>query len=114
MNSKYYTKDHSYLNHYRVGGVKLVLDGSPQGKTAWLTKPYLIPPSGQDHHYHGYPKYTKEDAQKFINQAFQNQWQLLAHTNGDAAVDAFLFGIKEALKNHGYDDHRSVIVHGRD
>ena len=34
MTSKYYTKDHSYLNHYRVGGVKLVLDGSPQGKTA--------------------------------------------------------------------------------
>ena len=37
MTSKYYTKDHSYSNHYRVGGVKLVLDGSPQGKTAWLT-----------------------------------------------------------------------------
>ena len=113
MTGKYYKKDHSYLNHYRVGGVKLVLDGSPQGKTAWLTKPYLIPPSGKDNHYHGYPKYTKEDAEKFVNQAFQNQWQLLAHTNGDAAVDEFLFYINEALKNHGYDDHRSVIVHGQ-
>lgn len=113
MNSKYYTKDHSYLNHYRVGGVKLVLDGSPQGKTAWLTEPYLIPPSGKDHHYHGYPKYTKEDAEKFVNQSFQNQWQLLAHTNGDAAVDEFLFYINEALKNYGYDDHRSVIIHGQ-
>ena len=27
----------SYTNHYRVGGVKLTIDGSPQGKTAWLT-----------------------------------------------------------------------------
>jgi predicted amidohydrolase YtcJ len=113
MSSKYYTKDHSYLNHYRVGGVKLVLDGSPQGKTAWLTEPYLIPPSGKDHSYHGYPKFSKEDAEKFINQAFQNQWQLLAHTNGDAAVDEFLFYINEALKNYGYDDHRSVIIHGQ-
>jgi len=113
MTSKYYTKDHSYLNHYRVGGVKLVLDGSPQGKTAWLTKPYLVPPAGKDPHYHGYPKFTKEDAQKFINQAFENKWQLLAHTNGDAAVDEFLLYIKDALKNHGYDDHRSVIVHGQ-
>ncbi len=59
MTSKYYTKDHSYLNHYRVGGVKLVLDGSPQGKTAWLSEPYLKPPSGKDHHYHGYPKFYK-------------------------------------------------------
>ena len=113
MTSKYYTKDHSYLNHYRVGGVKLVLDGSPQGKTAWLTEPYLEPPSGKDHSYLGYPKYTKEDEEKFINQAFQNRWQLLAHTNGDAAVDDFLFYIKDALKNYGYDDHRSVIIHGQ-
>ncbi len=113
MTSKYYSKDHSYLNHYRIGGVKLVFDGSPQGKTAWLTQPYLIPPSGKDSHYHGYPKYTKEDAEKFVNQAFQNQWQLLAHTNGDAAVDEYLFYIKEALKNHGYDDHRSTIIHGQ-
>jgi predicted amidohydrolase YtcJ len=113
MSSKYYTKDHSYLNHYRVGGVKLVLDGSPQGKTAWLTEPYLKPPSGKDDSYLGYPKFSKEDAEKFINQAFQNQWQLLAHTNGDAAVDEFLYYINEALRNHGYDDHRSVIIHGQ-
>ncbi len=113
MTSEYYTKDHSYSNHYRVGGVKLVLDGSPQGKTAWLTEPYLEPPSGKDHSYHGYPKYSKEDEETFINQAFQNQWQLLAHTNGDAAVDDFLFYINEALSNHGYDDHRSVIIHGQ-
>jgi len=113
MTSKYYTKDHSYLNHYRVGGVKLTLDGSPQGKTAWLTKPYLVPPAGKDSHYHGYPIFSKEDAQKFVNQAFENKWQLLAHTNGDAAVDEYLLYIKEALKNYGYDDHRSVIVHGQ-
>jgi predicted amidohydrolase YtcJ len=113
MSSTYYAKDHTYLNHYRVGGVKLVLDGSPQGKTAWLTKPYLIPPAGKDSHYHGYPKFSKEDAQKFINQAFENKWQLLAHTNGDAAVDEFLLYINDALKNYRYDDHRSVIIHGQ-
>ncbi len=27
----------SYGNHFRIGGAKLSLDGSPQGKTAWLT-----------------------------------------------------------------------------
>ena len=33
----------SYKNHYRIAGVKLTLDGSPQGRTAWRTKPYLVP-----------------------------------------------------------------------
>ena len=30
---------HHYLNHFKLGGYKLFLDGSPQGKTAWLSKP---------------------------------------------------------------------------
>ncbi len=31
----------SYNNHYRLGGLKITLDGSPQGRTAWRTIPYL-------------------------------------------------------------------------
>ena len=30
-----------YVNHVKLGGVKITLDGSPQGKTAYLTTPYL-------------------------------------------------------------------------
>lgn len=26
--------------HFRIGGMKIFLDGSPQGKTAWLRQPY--------------------------------------------------------------------------
>jgi hypothetical protein len=44
----------SYTNRFRIGGVKLTLDGSPQGKTAWLTEPYLVPPDGQKAGYRGY------------------------------------------------------------
>ena len=29
-----------YHNRLKIGGYKLILDGSPQGKTAWLTEPY--------------------------------------------------------------------------
>jgi predicted amidohydrolase YtcJ len=34
---------HSYApkHRFRTGGVKLTLDGSPQGRTAWFSKPYL-------------------------------------------------------------------------
>ena len=42
-----------YQNHYRIGGYKLFLDGSPQGKTAWLSRPYE-----KEATYCSYPVYT--------------------------------------------------------
>ena len=42
MGSKWNSRD--YANRYRIGGMKVTLDGSPQGRTAWRTQPYLIPP----------------------------------------------------------------------
>ena len=44
-----------YENRLKVAGVKLMLDGSPQGKTAFLTQPYHVAPHGKDEHYAGYP-----------------------------------------------------------
>ena len=32
--------DSEYLGGVRNGGVKFILDGSPQGRTAWMSKPY--------------------------------------------------------------------------
>ena len=29
-----------YRNHIKIGGYKIFLDGSPQGRTAWLRQPY--------------------------------------------------------------------------
>ena len=43
----------NYKNRYRIGGVKLTLDGSPQGRTAWCTHPYLVPPEGESKEYKG-------------------------------------------------------------
>ena len=44
-----------YVNRLKLGGVKLILDGSPQGKTAYLSKPYLVPPPGKPADFRGYP-----------------------------------------------------------
>jgi hypothetical protein len=30
-----------YDNHLKIGGVKITIDGSPQGRTAFFTTPYL-------------------------------------------------------------------------
>ena len=69
-----------YDSHFRIAGVKLSLDGSPQGKTAWLTQPYVVPPPGQSETYAGYPAFPNEqDAIALIDSAYSNNWQILAH-----------------------------------
>ena len=45
-----------YQNRVKLSGVKLFLDGSPQGKTAYLSEPYHVPPAGMDADYRGYPR----------------------------------------------------------
>ena len=32
----------SYVDRFRIGGGKLTIDGSPQGKTAWRDRPYYV------------------------------------------------------------------------
>ena len=103
-----------YQNHFRVGGVKISLDGSPQGKTAWLTQPYVIPPEGQNKNYRGYPAYPQEKTvQDAINLAFKNRWQILAHANGDAAIDQYLNVIQHAEQEFPEVDRRNVIIHAQ-
>jgi predicted amidohydrolase YtcJ len=109
----FYKADRSYTNHYRIGGVKLTLDGSPQGKTAWLTKCYHVNPEGQEGCYKGYPILPDEKGIEYVTTAFQNKWQILAHTNGDAAIDQFIKAIDAAQQTNGYADHRSVMIHGQ-
>ena len=99
-----------YKQHFRVGGAKLTLDGSPQGKTAWLTKPYFKVPEGQAADYRGYAQFKDEQANGFVDLAFRNGWQLLAHVNGDAASDQFIAAVRLARKKYGMTDIRPVAM----
>ena len=103
----------SYTQHFRIGGIKLTLDGSPQGKTAWLSKPYYKVPEGQKADYHGYSAFTDEQVNGFVDQAFQKGWQVLAHANGDAAVDQFISAVRAAEAKHGMADRRPVAIHAQ-
>jgi predicted amidohydrolase YtcJ len=103
-----------YRHHYRIGGLKLTLDGSPQGRTAWCTQPYLIPPEGQQPGYAGYPAIADDaEVAGYVDEAFAKGWQVLAHTNGDAAADQFLRAIRAATDKHGPADRRPVLIHGQ-
>jgi predicted amidohydrolase YtcJ len=103
----------NYAKHFRIGGAKLTLDGSPQGKTAWLTKPYFKVPEGQSADYRGYAQFKDDQTNAFVDLAFKNGWQLLAHVNGDAAVDQLITAVRLAEKKYGMADRRTVAIHAQ-
>jgi predicted amidohydrolase YtcJ len=102
-----------YRNRFRIGGVKLNLDGSPQGKTAWLTTPYFKVPAGQKPDYLGYPTFTDAQVLAFVDKAFANRWQIMAHVNGDAAIDQYIRAIRAAETKYGKGDWRPVAIHAQ-
>ncbi len=102
-----------YNGHYRVGGRKLMLDGSPQGKTAYLTKPYLQAPQGQDEEYRGYPALVQQTVNDYVDTAFAAGIPIIAHANGDAAADQLIQAVRLANENYGKADRRTVMIHAQ-
>lgn len=95
--------------HLRIGGMKIFLDGSPQGRTAWMRKPYAC---GGD--YRGYGTMTDDAVKQAMEKAARQETQLLAHCNGDAAAEQFLSCL-EAVEGEypQLKNLRPVIVHGQ-
>lgn len=103
----------NYVGRFRVGGVKLTIDGSPQAKTAWMSQPYHVPPAGRSAAYAGYPAITEKRAIDAVDLAFARGWQIEVHANGDAAVDLLIAAVREATRRHGPADRRPVLIHGQ-
>lgn len=98
-----------YINRFKIGGFKIFLDGSPQERTAYLTKPYE-----GERTYRGYPNYPGEKVVELVEEALDCKEQLLAHTNGDAAADQYLDAFKKAIKSEKYNDiYRPVMIHSQ-
>jgi len=104
----------TYSNHYRLGGLKVTLDGSPQGRTAWRTVPYLIPPDGQKSGYKGYPAIpdTKQ-VEAYLDEAFSKGWPVKVHANGDAAIDQLFAALKPVIAKHGVKPGQVILIHGQ-
>jgi predicted amidohydrolase YtcJ len=102
-----------YTNRYRVGGAKLTIDGSPQGKTAWLTEPYYVVPEGQPKDYRGYAAIDEKTTNGAVEKAYANGWQILCHGNGDAATDRFIAAVRAAKEKYPDVDNRPVLIHGQ-
>ena len=102
----------TYHNHLKLGGVKIVSDGSPQGKTAFFTTPYLTGgPSGQKN-WKGEPTFPQEELNAMVKKVYDDKLQLLVHANGDAAIDMALKA-HEAAGGDLAAPRRTVIIHSQ-
>lgn len=100
--------DSKYIGGFKIGGYKIFLDGSPQGRTAWMRTPYE---GAADC---GYGTMRDEDVVSCVRKAAEEGVQLLAHCNGDAACEQYIRAVEQA-KNEGYDveNIRPVMIHAQ-
>ena len=103
----------SYGEHFKIGGIKIVADGSPQGKTAFVTHPYEVPPPGQSKDYRAYPTLEQAELDEWLEVAYKNNVQVITHTNGDAAVDQLLQAVGKARAKYPDRDLRPVAIHSQ-
>lgn len=97
----------SYHKRLKIGGYKMILDGSPQGRTAWMSKPY----EGEKE-YRGYPARTTEEVNRFVKMVMQEKKQLLTHCNGDAAADQLINALEQYPKQQ-VNELRPVMIHAQ-
>lgn len=102
-------------NGLRLAGIKVVSDGSPQGKTAFFSKPYLTEVPGCVHTCRGLPTVKKEELNDIIQRAYQKDIQVYVHANGDSSIDMLLDAHEEASANIGgkVNDLRTVVIHSQ-
>ena len=105
--------DTSYTGGVRNGGVKFTLDGSPQGRTAWMSEPYNAGPPGAAADYVAYPSYDPDAWLNRIGPLLERGVPVLAHANGDAAIELMIDGVANAIAAGPVPDHRSVIIHAQ-
>lgn len=105
-----------YNNHFKLGGFKVTADGSPQGKTAFFSKPYLTDVPGCNHDAcTGIPTVTQEILNDAIFKGFKNNVQPFVHCNGDATVDMYIKAVENANRqlNTSSVGHRAVVIHSQ-
>ena len=100
----------NYEGRLKIGGIKLILDGSPQGKTAYLTEPYYKPPHSETESYKGYPLIPQSEVSKWVKQYADLNIPIMAHANGDAAADMLIEAVKKA---EIASDHRTIMIHAQ-
>ena len=92
--------------HFRVGPVKIMLDGSSSGPSAAVIDGYTHEPDN-----HGIQVWTQEEADEMVMKAHLAGYQMTAHAVGDKAVTIMVNAIEKALAACPRPNHRHRIEH---
>jgi predicted amidohydrolase YtcJ len=90
----------------RITGLKFFFDGSISARTAAVSEPYLHRAD-----YYGVMATTREIARKTILDAYEAGYRIVAHANGDKAIDMYLDIMEEAQTKFPRDDPRNRDIH---
>ncbi|MCW5707743.1 amidohydrolase [Shinella sp.] len=90
----------------RVGGVKVFLDGSAGGRTAWMTKPYEGEPDNI-----GVQMLPDETVEAVVRDCHDRGYQMVCHAIGDGAIEQLITAYEKALAANPDPDRRHRIEH---
>lgn len=105
-----------YTNRFKVQGTKIIADGSPQGKTAYFSDPFLTPVPGCLEDCRGFPNLSQETLNILFLTAYKNNNQLFIHGNGDATIDMIIAAHEYAnnkLNQKLNKDRRTIVIHSQ-
>lgn len=106
----------TYQNGLKVQGTKIIADGSPQGKTAYFSQPYLTPVPDCEKDCRGLPSVSQDELNEMFVKAYARDNQLFIHNNGDGATDMLIKAHEYAVKKTGQaadKDRRTVPIHAQ-
>jgi hypothetical protein len=102
-----------YVDRLKLGGGKITLDGSPQGKTAYFTTPYLTGGPGGEENWTGAPGFPEDYVKAFVKKVYDVGLPLNIHANGDAAIDMLLRAHEYAAAGDLARQRHVTVIHSQ-
>jgi predicted amidohydrolase YtcJ len=91
---------------FRVGPLKLLVDGGYTGPAAWTLEPYWNQPD-----YFGHGRFSEQELYEISKAAHERGWQLGFHAIGDAAIKVTVDAWRRLLDESPRVAHRHFLNH---
>ena len=92
--------------HYKIGPVKIMLDGSSSGPSSAMIDGY-----SHDRDNHGLRVWSQEEVDEIVLEAHRVGFQVTAHAVGDWAVTIMVNAIEKAMQRYPGKERRHRIEH---
>lgn len=102
-----------YNNRFKLGGIKITIDGSPQGRTALFTTPYLTGGPSGEKNWIGESTFPQETVNQMLKSVYDKGVQSTFHANGDGAIDMCIKAHEYAAGDDPTKERRTTIIHSQ-